>query len=355
MNVLVVIVNYRTPSLTADCLRSLAPEAARVPGTRVIVTDNLSPDDSVEQLNAAIAENGWGDWSTLLPLPKNGGFAYGNNEAIRAVLDRAPDASAVREAAGLVRRDGPPPAPANAGGFTAECERSSAPTPEYVWLLNPDTIVLDGALTELVAFLDSHPDAGIAGGRAENRDGTVRRSSFRFHSPLGELEQAAQFGPVSKALKSKIVAPGIPDAATKVDWVSGASMLVRREVFEKIGLLDDGYFMYFEETDFCLRAARAGFGCWYVPASRIIHLVGQSSGVTGAAKAKKRRPKYWFESRRRFFANNFGRTTLHAANLSWLAAYPIGRAWQLLRAKRPQDPPRLWWDFLRYNYFPHHR
>ncbi|HEX8323976.1 MAG TPA: glycosyltransferase family 2 protein, partial [Tepidisphaeraceae bacterium] len=252
MNVLVVIVNYRTPALVVDCLRSLAPEAARVPGTHVVVTDNASPDDSVAQLSKAIADNGWSDWCTFLPLPKNGGFAYGNNEAIKHFCPEVSPAEA-----------GPPKM-----------------RPEFVWLLNPDTIVLDGALTELVNFLKSHPAAGIAGGRAENRDGTVRRSSFRFHSPLGELESAVKFGPVTKVLQSHVVAPGIPETNEKVGWVSGASMLVRRAVFDQIGLLDDAYFMYFEETDFCLRCVRAGFECWYVPQSRIIHLVGQSSGVT---------------------------------------------------------------------------
>lgn len=318
MQVLVVIVNYRTPALTIDCLDSLAAEVAQVPGTHVVVTDNLSPDDSVTQISQAIVQRGYGDWCTFMPLPKNGGFAYGNNQAIQAHLQQQD-------------------------------------RPDFVWLLNPDTIVLPGALSELVNFMASHPRAGIGGGRAENRDGTVRRSCFRFQSPLGEFENALQFGPVSQALQAHVVAPPIPEKAQKVDWVSGASMIVRREVFESIGLLDEAYFMYFEETDFCLRAARAGFECWYVPSSRIIHLVGQSSGVTGAQRTQKRRPKYWFDSRRHFFSKNFGWGTWQLANLLWLGAYPIGRLWQLLRSKPPQDPPRLWWDFLRYNYFPGHR
>lgn len=315
MKVLIVIVNYRTPDLTIDCLKSLAPEVARVPGARVVVTDNKSPDDSVAVLSKAIDDLGFASWCTFMPLSKNGGFAYGNNEAIKPFL-------------------------------------AAADKPDYVWLLNPDTIVLEGALTELLAFMDAHPAVGIGGGRAVNRDETVRRSSFRFHTPLGELEDALQFGLASKALSKYVVAPRIPDQPERVDWVSGASMMVRREVFEKVGLLDDGYFMYYEETDFCMRSARGGFECWYVPQSRIIHLVGQSSGVTGAKRAAKRRPKYWFESRARFFRNNHGRLSMHVANLFWLGAYPLGQFWQLLRGKRRDDPPKLWWDFLRYNYLP---
>lgn len=313
MSVLVVIVNYRTPGLTVDCLRSLAPELAKVPGGRAIVADNLSPDDSIQKISQAIRENDWQSWCTFMPLPKNGGFAYGNDEAIRA-------------------------------GLTADVD--------LIWLLNPDTIVLPGALTELIEFMAAHPRAGILGGRAENRDGSARRSSFRFPTPLGELEDAMRFAPLSKALKNRAIAPPVPDHAVEAEWVSGASMMVRREVIDRVGLLDAGYFMYYEETDFCIRAVRAGFECWYVPASRIIHLVGQSSGVTGAAKAVKRRPKYVFDSRARYFGKNHGWLTLQIANLCWLLGYPIGTLWQRSRGKRRNDPPKLWWDFLRYNYFP---
>lgn len=314
MKVLVVIVNYRTPDLTLDCVSSLASEIARTDAdVRVVVTDNQSPDDSVAKLQAGfLAMNH--PWLTLMALDRNGGFAYGNNAAIApALADRDP--------------------------------------PDLIWLLNPDTIVLQGALTELIGFMRSHPQVGIAGGRAENRDGTVRRSSFRFHTPLGDLESALHFGLATRILRKYVVAPGIPASTQQVEWVSGASMMIRREAFEKVGLLDDAYFMYFEETDFCLRAARAGFECWYVPQSRIIHLVGQSSGVTGAQRGAKRRPKYWFQSRSRFFVKNYGVLSHHLANGFWLMGYPLGRLWQTLRRKRRDDPPRLWWDFLRYNYW----
>ena len=128
-------------------------------------------------------------------------------------------------------------------------------------------------------------------------------------------------------------------------------MMVRASVFARIGLLDEGYFMYFEETDFCLRAARSGIECWYLPEGRIVHLVGQSSGVTGAARSKKRRPGYWFASRRRYFRRNLGSAAFHAANLLWLLAYPLGSLLLAVRGKKRDEPPLLWWDFLRFNYF----
>ena len=316
---LVVIVNYCTAGLAIDCLRSLAPQIAQLPGTHVVVADNASPDDSVRRLRAAIDAEGFDAWCQLVPLPRNGGFAYGNNEAIEWMMSRS---------------------------------RDVAQEADLFWLLNPDTVVLDGGLVELERFMREHPGVGIAGGRAVNRDGSVRASAFRFHCALGELESVLRLRAATRLLRRFSVVPAIPEVPTKVDWVSGASMMVRRSVFDRIGMLDDGYFMYYEETDFCLRAARAGIPCWYVPQSRIVHLVGQSSGVTGAARAAKRRPRYWFESRSRYFRRNHGPLALHCANLLWLAAYPVGSTLWRLRGRRRDDPPRLWWDFLRFNYLP---
>src|SRR5438067_2372603 len=125
MRVLCVIVNYRTAGLVIDCLRSLAAELPAVAGTRVVVTDNLSGDDSVAKISAAIESNGWGEWAQLMALPKNGGFAYGNNEGIRPFLN-------------------------------------GADKPDFVWLLNPDTIVRPGGLVKLLEFLEKNPKIGIA-------------------------------------------------------------------------------------------------------------------------------------------------------------------------------------------------
>jgi GT2 family glycosyltransferase len=329
---LIVIVNYRTPKLAIDCLRTLEEEIRGLEGVRVVVTDNASPDDSVAQISAAVEQNGWKTWCDFVPLQQNGGFAYGNNEGIRWAAEHL--------------------RPADGGVAAPIGNRQSAignlPF-DYVYLLNPDTLVLAGAVRELLKFMDAHPKCGIAGGRAENPDGSVRRSVFRFHSVLGEVEGTLRFGQVSKVLKSKIVAPPVPDDAAPADWVSGASMIVRREVIEQVGLLDDGYFMYFEETDYCLRAKRAGWEVWYVPQSRIIHLVGQSSGVTGAQRAVKRRPKYWFDSRHRYFRKNHGILPTLLADMLWTVNFPISRAMQFVRRQPRVDPPHLWWDFVRYN------
>ncbi|MDQ3441305.1 MAG: glycosyltransferase family 2 protein [Planctomycetota bacterium] len=311
-DILIVIVNYKTPGLTIDCLRSLKPERAAVPSTHVVVTDNLSGDDSVQQIGAAIAANGWGAWATLMPLGRNGGFAYGNNEAIRPALE-------------------------------------SSDPPRYVFMLNPDTLVKPGALKAMLEFLDANPKVGIAGTRVINEDETVRRSAFRFHTAASELEGGLRLGVVTKMLSDKVVAQPIPTAACEVDWVSGASMFVRREVFKDVGLLDESYFMYFEETDFCLRARRNGWTCWYVPSASIVHLVGQASGVTGTKKNVKRRPRYWFDSRRHYFMANHGPMTVLLADVAWATSFGMSSIWRRLMFKPRTDPPLLWWDFVRHS------
>ncbi|MGB7161385.1 MAG: glycosyltransferase family 2 protein [Tepidisphaeraceae bacterium] len=313
MKLLIVIVNWRTADLTVDCLRTLAPEVDAVPGgTRVVVTDNASGDDSITKIRAAIDESGWGAWASVLPLERNGGFAYGNNGAIRPALE-------------------------------------SSDPPQYVFMLNPDTLVKSGALKASVDFLDTNPTVGIIGTRVINEDGSVRRSAFRFHSVAAELEQGLRVGVVTKMLSERIVARPIPEQTCEVDWVSGASMLVRREVFKDVGLLDESYFMYFEETDFCLRARRKGWSCWYVPQAAIVHLVGQASGVTGAKRSVKRRPRYWFDSRRRYFMVNHGPVTVLAADMAWAASFGLSSVWRRLMFKPRTDPPLLWWDFVRHS------
>ncbi|HKJ62380.1 MAG TPA: glycosyltransferase family 2 protein [Hyphomicrobiales bacterium] len=203
-------------------------------------------------------------------MPRNGGFSYGNNGIIRDYMAQ--------------------PSP-----------------PDYLWLLNSDTVVRPGAFAPLLSFMNKTPEAGIVGSRLEHMDGTPQHSAFRFHSLAAEFEASVNLGPVSKILRHWQIAPPIADTIQRYDWLSGASMLIRREVFEQTGLFDEGYFLYDEETDFCIRADKCGWQCWYVPESRIVHLIGRSTGVTGDSDRSRRRPSYWFESRRRFYAKHYGR------------------------------------------------
>lgn len=308
-HLLVVIVNYRTPSLTIDCLRSLQAEIQALPDTHVVVADNASGDRSPELIAAAIQAEGWSDWVSFIPLDHNGGYAYGNNAIIRPALQ-------------------------------------SPQPPPYFLLLNPDTIVRPGAIKTLLQFMEQHPQAGLAGSRLENPDGTPQQSAFRFHTIWSELDFGLRLGVVSKILSNWAAAPPVPSSICQTDWVAGASVIVRREVFEAIGLLDEAYFMYYEEMDFCLQAKNAGWSCWYVPESRVVHLVGQSSGVTDTKIPPKRRPQYWFDSRRRYFLKNYGWLYAAIADTLWASSFALWRVRRIFQGKPDSDPPKLLSDFL---------
>lgn len=311
MSLRIVIVNYRTAALVLECLRSLAPQVG-AGDVSVTVVDNASGDGSAETLARMIEVEGWSGWVRLLAAPVNGGFAYGNNLAVRAAL-------------------------------------KEAVSPSAFWLLNPDTRVRPDALSSLLDFAARHPRVGIIGTGIDEADGRPWPYAFRFPSALGELDSALRFGLASRWLGRWAVLREMPAEPARADWVSGASMLVRREVFETIGLMDEGYFLYFEETDFCLQAHAAGWECWYLPQARIVHLAGQSTGVTGRQTAPRRRPAYWFESRRRYFVKNHGRGYAIAADLLWLLAYPTWRLRCWLTRRVHDEPPGLYADFARHS------
>jgi len=311
---LIVVLNYRTADLTIDCLKSLIDEVRSLPGTRVVVTDNASGDGSVEKIAAAITHHQWADRIELMPLERNGGYAYGNNAAILPAL-------------------------------------AAEKPPAYVLLLNPDTVVRPAAITTLLNFMENHPEVGLAGSRLEDLDGTPQRSAFRFPTVQSELDLNLRIGLVSKLLLPWELAPPVSDQPIPTDWVAGASMIIRRAVFDAIGVLDDKYFMYFEEVDFCLRAKRAGWPCWYVPESKVVHFVGQSSGVTDTKRPAKRLPTYWFDSRRRFFLKNYGWLYAALADTVGILGVSVRRLRLFVQPQKDNDPPKIWADFLRNSIF----
>ena len=308
--ILAVVLNYRTADLTTVCLRSIAAQIGNLPNLRVVVTDNASGDGSVEKIERAIREENMASWAELLPLPANGGYAYGNNAGVRRAL------------------------------------QSDAP-PDYFLLLNPDTVLRPNAIQALVAFMRAHPDAGIVGSRLEDPDGTPQCSAFNFPNAWSELDRGLRLGIISRLIEDKLVRRPIPDEPCRVDWVAGASMLVRREVFEHVGLIDEAYFLYFEEVDFLLRAKRAGFDTYYVPESRVVHHVGASTGVSDERKVAKRVPDYWFDSRRRYFLKNHGAVGAAAADVAWLFGFSLHSLRQRILPKEANDPPHVLRDFVR--------
>jgi N-acetylglucosaminyl-diphospho-decaprenol L-rhamnosyltransferase len=298
---------------TIDCLHSLAGRIDRVPGSRVAVCENGTGPEDAERLRRVIDSNGWQSWVDLTVVHPNRGFTGGNNIVIRKAL-------------------------------------ASADPPEYVLLLNADTIVLDGALEALVDFMDRHPQAGAAGGALVWPDGEVYGPPFRFPRIASELNRGLRLGMVTKLLwRWTVPVMPRPTAACPVDWVSGANVILRRTMLDEIGLLDEGLYTYFDDVDVCLRAKRAGWETWYVPESRIIHLEGKSTGiVTGSVK---RRPAYWFQARRRFFLKSYGPAHAAAADAAFITGFAIWRLRRWIQRKPDTDPQRMLVDSIRNSVF----
>jgi GT2 family glycosyltransferase len=193
--------------MVVDCLQSMMEEVGAISGCSVVVVDNDSGDGSADLIARAVEDHGWNEWVSLVCATENLGFARGNNEAIRA---------------------------ATAGG----------PLPDYVLFLNPDTRIRPGAFRVLIDFLETHPKVGIAGGRSEDPDGTPQLCCFRFPGLVSEVSLYLGLGIFDRLVEKKLTRMGIPEEPTEVGWVAGALMMVRREVFQDIGLMDEGYFLY---------------------------------------------------------------------------------------------------------------
>lgn len=310
LDIAIVIVTYKSAQLTIDCLRSiLADRSTAGLRIRAIVVDNASGD--LPAIADAIARNQWSSWVTCVLAPTNGGFAYGNNL-----------------------------------GILHACAET---TPAYIYLLNPDTQIRDGAIGTLIEFLETNGEVGIAGSSFENLDGSEWMIAFRFPSLLSELNGGLGVGLVTRLLQRWVVPRQMTKSPQPTDWICGASMMLRPSVIQATGGLDENYFLYFEETDFCRRAIRAGFPTWYVPDSKVMHIMGQSTQVTDERLGKRRLPPYWFESRRRYFAVTYGVKHAVAIDIVALLANTVGWLKRLLLGRQKDSVPYFIRDLARHS------
>jgi len=232
MKLSIVIVNYNTERLLKDCLRSIYAGANGTPFD-IWVVDNHSRDNSVPMVRAQFPN------VRVIENRANVGFSRANN----LVLSQSQS--------------------------------------EYVLLLNPDTLVIGDAIERVVKFMKEHPQVGIAGCKVLNRDGTLqlacRRSVPTPKVAFCRLTGLSRLFPNSQALAKYNRTYESPDQTQEVDAVSGAFLMIRRRVVEDIGLLDERFFMYGEELDWCVRAKRAGWTVMYYPAAEIVHYKGEST------------------------------------------------------------------------------
>ena len=227
----IIIVNWNTRELLAECLKSVDRSQAsgvRQQETEVFVVDNASSDGSAAMVRERFP------WVRLITSPENLGFAAGNNLALRQA------------------------------------------TGKQILLLNPDTVVVEGALARLWHLLAAHPTAGIAGAQLLNADGSQQMSYGVFPSLWSELPVInRRLHPVRGTVQ--IDARDGSLTVQAVDWVSGACLMIKREVVEAIGPLDESFWLYTEETDWCYRARAASWDVLFVPQAQVYHLARAAS------------------------------------------------------------------------------
>jgi N-acetylglucosaminyl-diphospho-decaprenol L-rhamnosyltransferase len=240
VQVLVVIVNFRTATLVIDCLSSLQSEVSELGSVFVVVADNASEDGSVDKLTRAIANRGWDTWARVVPLPRNGGFAYGNNRGLEA-----------------------------------------GPAAKYVLLLNSDTIVHAGALKHCITTLDASPLIGAMSCNILNRDGSIQNVCRRFPTPLISIVSTLGLPWKLPRLFSWANTEDMGwNRATEtrdVDWLGGAFLFIRGSVVAELGCLDEAFFFYGEDVEFSHRLKRHGYRRVFRPGATVTHLGGASS------------------------------------------------------------------------------
>lgn len=287
----VIILNYRTAKLTIECLASMENEVDD--DVFVLVVDNNSEDGSCEKIEENISRNNWGNWCRLVRSTVNEGFAAGMNKGI-----------------------------------------CSIETDAYV-LLNSDTIIHPGSFTALRKALELNPGIGLVAPGLENFNGEIEQNTFRNVTPVYEFLRAANTGPISSLLRKfdVVINPGIEPFNPQ--WVGFACVIVRKAVIDQIGLLDENFFMYFEDVDYCRRARSKGWGILYWPEARIMHYQGGSSGVTKKSNLRSRAPRYYYEARAHYFKKTYGTFGFIAANVLWTAGRTISLLREIIGKKSP--------------------
>ncbi len=230
----VVIVNWNVRELLRRCLRSvLASQRLSGLAAEVIVVDNASSNGSTEMVKEEFPQ------VRLIANEENLGFTRANNQ-------------------GIVASEG-----------------------RYILLLNPDTEVLGDALGAMVEYMDAHPDVGALGPMLLNPDGSVQSSRRRFPTLATAFLESTVFqwelSRDNRVLRRYYVFDRPDDEVQEVDWVTGACILMRREAIEEVGPLDEGFFMYSEELDWCRRAKERGWKVIYLPEAKVVHYGGKSS------------------------------------------------------------------------------
>ena len=297
----VSIINYKTGDMTIAAVASVLDALEDMPAD-VIVVDNASADGSDDQIAAWITQRG-DDRVKLIRSETNSGFSGGHNQGMAA----APDA-------------------------------------DFYLILNSDALLRPGFFAPLLEAAKADPGLGLIAPQLEWEDGTPQESCFRFQGIASELIRAAHSGPVTKLLKRHVVALELPPDPAQIEWASFACILLRAEMVRAIGPMDEGYFLYFEDSEYALRAHRAGWRVAYVPKARAVHFRGGSGPVKTMAKAKKRMPAYFWRSRTRFLRQACGPFGPLLGNLAWVLGRAAAQARRFVGKDVPPSNEAEWRD-----------
>lgn len=304
-SLLTVLVNFRTPALTLRAVEALLEATGGMPNAHAVIVENGSADDSLNQLQKGVRSAGWEARVTVIDSGRNGGFGAGCNVGIRHGL-------------------------------------AMEKTPDYFYMLNSDAFADGRTVTELVDFMQSHPRAGIAGGLCFGEDTGDRSTAFRFPSWASELDASAGIGVLTRVLETSKIQMPIPKEPVRCDWVTGASLMLSREAIETVGMFDEGFFLYFEETDLCRRVLDAGLEVWSVPASRVMHLGGASTGSSIHARPSI----HWFNSRRRYLSKHHGAAYAAGADAARVAGHFAHLVYRRITGRKPASPQYFLKDLL---------
>ena len=310
MKLLTVILNYKTAKMTLEAVEAAVDALNHFTSEwQMTIVDNDSRDGSYDILKQAVSIKENSSWKKVKVVESghNGGFGAGNNFAMKPALEL----------------DSPP---------------------EYIYILNSDAFPDVTAIEILVNYLEENPKVGIAGSYIHGTDNVPHETAFRFPTIYSEFEASIGIGIVSRVLKNYVVALDIPEATRKVDWLAGASMMLRSSMLREVGLFDEDYFLYFEETDLCKQAARKGWDTVYVKESRVAHIGSASTG----SKTWQRIPDYWLDSRSYYYQKNHGRAYSNVATIIRLLGGIVWQVKRRIQGKPDVMPPNFLVDLFKH-------
>lgn len=297
----VSIINYKTGDMTIAAVQSVLEDLGDLKAD-IIVVDNASGDGSDEQIAEWIARGG-DPRVKLVRSETNTGFSGGHNQGMAA----APDA-------------------------------------EYYLLLNSDTLLRPGFFGRVLQAAEADPRLGIFAPRLEFEDGTPQESCFRYPKILSEFIRGAESGPITRVLRRYEVPLGLTPRAKDIQWVSFACVLLRAKMVRTIGTMDEGYFLYFEDAEYCLRALRAGWSIEFVREARVVHFRGGSGPAKALSEERKRMPGYFWRSRARFLRQACGPFGPFLGNVAWLAGRSLAHFRPLVGKSVPASNESEWRD-----------